>query len=106
MKDETAENRYRVGAIYRACMLLKEIAASDDPINVTLAQEILECSVDISFRTLQTLKECGFVRAVEGGFVIGEAPALLWKSYRLNQRQTIERGRQALADTAITGEKE
>ena len=100
------ENRYRTNTIYRACMLLKEIAESDDPVNITEVMDILEVKIDVAFRTVKTLEEVGFLQACEGGYILGEGVALLWKSFRTSQRATIERARKTLIDTAITGEKE
>jgi len=104
MDREEHENRYRIDAVYRACMALKEISASDDPMNVTEIADALEISKDIAFRTLETLEECGFITRVEGGYVVGESVALMWKRYRVNQKASIERARTALAKTSIVGE--
>lgn len=101
-----AENRYRINSVYTACMLLKEMAASADPTNVTEASRLLGISTDVAFRTFKTLEECGFVTATQGGYVPGEGVAEAWKSYRLYQKQSIERAKKALRDTTISGEEE
>jgi DNA-binding IclR family transcriptional regulator len=98
------ENRYRIDAVYRACTLLKEIARSDDPMNLPEASAALDATENGTFRTLKTLEECGFVRCVAGGYELGDALPLCWKAYRTSQKVTIERAKTALKNTAITGE--
>ena len=99
------ENRYRVLKVYTACMLLKEISESDDPMNVAEVCRALDIPPDVAYRYLKTLEECRFVAQVEGGYRLGDAVALCWRSYRLAQKKTIERAKQALKETAITGEE-
>ncbi|OPY02560.1 MAG: hypothetical protein A4E60_00969 [Syntrophorhabdus sp. PtaB.Bin047] len=101
-----AENRYRINSVYTACMLIKEMAASADPTNVVEASKLLGISTDVAFRTFKTLEECGFVTATQGGYVPGENLAQAWKTYRLYQKQSIERAKKALKDTAISGEED
>lgn len=100
------EGRYLVEKVFKACTMLDEIAASENPMKVTDIARSLDISFDVAFRYLNTLLKCGYVeQGKDGGYAIGPQAAKCWKAYRQNQKRAISRAQQALKETAITEEK-
>ena len=97
------ENRYRVETLYNGLRLILELSQSDDPMNIKEAMDALDIGKDTAFRTLKTLEELNFVEAQEGGYVLGDACARCWKSFRLQQLRKIENARRIYKELAITG---
>lgn len=90
MKD----NRYRIGSVYQAGLVLKAIAESRGAMGAGEVAKALSITSNTAFRLCVTLEELGFLKQVGDKYELGMGLALFWarkKAMLEGERERIEK---------------